>query len=151
MTMKWTDKKITQLKELWKKGTLATDIANVLGTSKNAIIGKANRLKCAPRQSGRFNSVPRKYKTSLNGQHPRSTRKDVLEAILREMGPENPTPLEHLTPTQCKFPRGGEKDPVESFCGRERWAGTRKFAPHYCKYHVYVSAKLEDPGRPIRP
>ena len=39
--MKWTNKKITQLKELWKKGTVAGDIAQMLGTTKSAIIGKA--------------------------------------------------------------------------------------------------------------
>ena len=125
--MKWTDKKITQLKRLWKKGSIAGEIAQALGTTRSAIIGKANRLKCAPRQSGRLNSVPRKYNTSLNDQRPRSTRKDVLESILSEMEPENPTTLGSLIPNQCKFPVGGEKDPVEFFCGRERWVGTRKF------------------------
>jgi len=75
----------------------------------------------------------------------------VLEAILREMGPENPTPLESLIPNQCKFPLGKEEDRAELFCGRERWAGPRKFGPNYCKYHVHVAAKLEDPGKAIRP
>ena len=149
--MKWTNKKITQLKELWKKGTLATDIANVLGTSKNGIIGKANRLKCASRKSGRLNSVPRKYDTSPDIKRPRVARKEVLESILSEMEPENPTPLESLIPNQCKFPLGKEEDPVEFFCGRERWIGPRKHGPNYCKYHVYVTAKLEDPGKAIRP
>ena len=151
MTMKWTDKKITQLKSLWKKGSIAGEIAQALGTTRSAIIGKANRLKCAPRQSGRLNSVPRKYNTSLNGQRPRSTRKEVLETILMEMEPDNPTALGNLTTHQCKFPLGKEEDPVEFFCGRERWAGTRKFAPSYCKYHVHVAAKLDDPGKAIRP
>ena len=149
--MKWTDKKITQQKNLWNTGSVASEIAKELGTTKNAIIGKAGRLKCTPRKPGRFNSVPKKYNTSLNGQRPRSTRKDVLEAILREMEPENPTTLENLIPNQCKFPVGGEKDPIEFFCGRQRWVGTRKFAPNYCKYHVHLAAKLEDPGKAIRP
>ena len=114
--MKWTNKKITQLKELWKKGTLATDIANVLGTSKNGIIGKANRLKCAPRQSGRLNSVPRKHNNSLNIPRPSTTRREVLDKILMEMEPENPTTLESLIPNQCKFPLGKEEDRVKFFC-----------------------------------
>ena len=147
--MQWTDDKTAALKMLWEKGSVASEIANILGTTRNAVIGKAHRLNCAPRNSGRLNSISGQVKSHI--KRPRMTHKQLLERILREMGPENPTTLEQLTPTQCKFPRGGEKDPVESFCGRERWAGTRKFAPHYCKYHVYVAAKLEDPGRPIRP
>ena len=150
--MKWTNKKTTQLKELWKKGKIATAIAEVLGTTKGAIIGKARRLKCAPRKLGRLQLAPRTYNTSLNGhERPRRTRKDVLEAILREMGPENPTALESLIPNQCKFPLGKEEDAANLFCGRERWVGTRKFGPNYCKYHVHVAAKLDDPGRAIRP
>ena len=144
--MKWTDKKITQLKELWKKGVLASDIAQVLGTTKSAIIGKANRLHCAPRKWGRVNYAPRTF-----NKPPRSTRKDVLESILSEMEPENPTTLGSLIPNQCKFPLGKEEESAELFCGRERWAGRRKFAPNYCKYHVHVAAKLEDPGKAIRP
>ena len=148
--MKWTNKKIAQLKSLWKKGSLAGEIGEVLGTSKSAIIGKANRLKCAPRQSGRLNSVPRKYNTT-DIKPPRLGRKQVLERILSEMEPANPTALESLIPNQCKFPLGKEEDPVKFFCGRERWIGPRKHGPNYCKYHVHVAAKLEDPGKAIRP
>ena len=84
-------------------------------------------------------------------KRPSRSRKDVLESILTEMGPENPTALENLIPNQCKFPLGKEEDPVEFFCGRERWVGSRKHGPSYCKYHVHVAAKLEDPGKAIRP
>ena len=147
--MNWTNKKITQLKKLWKKGILAEGIAEVLGTSKGAVIGKASRLGCASRKLRRLPHVIKQHW----GYAPRrrSTRKEVLEAILREMEPENPTALESLIPNQCKFPLGKEEDPVQLFCGRERWVGPRKFAPNYCKYHVHVAAKLEDPGKPIRP
>jgi len=149
--MKWTNEKIAQLKSLWKKGSLAGEIGEVLGISKSAVIGKANRLKCAPRQAGRLNSVPRQYTTSLNIPRPSTTRRQVLEKILMEMEPENPTVLESLTSNQCKFPLGQEKDPVKFFCGRERWIGSRKHGPNYCKYHVHVAAKLEDPKKAIRP
>ena len=147
--MKWTNKKTTQLKELWKKGTIAEEIAEVLGTSKGAVIRKARRLKCAPRKLGRLPHVLKQHWGYV--KRPSRSRKDVLESILTEMEPENPTNLESLIPNQCKFPLGKEKDPVEFFCGRERWVGHRKHGPSYCKYHVYVTAKLEDPGKAIRP
>ena len=147
--MKWTDKKITQLKNLWKKGTIAEEIAEVLGTSKGAVIGKASRLGCASRKLGRLPHVIKQHWGYV--KRPSRSRKDVLEYILTEMGPENPTALESLIPNQCKFPLGKEEDPVQLFCGRERWVGPRKFGPNYCKYHVHVAAKLEDPGKAIRP
>ena len=147
--MQWTDKNITQLKELWEKGSVAEEIAEVLGTTKNAIIGKARRLGCASRKLGRLPHVIKQHRGYI--KPPRPSRKQVLETILSEMEPENPTALESLIPNQCKFPLGKEEDPVEFFCGRERWIGPRKHGPNYCKYHVYVTAKLEDPGKAIRP
>ena len=147
--MKWTDKNITQLKELWKKGSVAGEIAEVLGTTKNAIIGKARRLGCASRKLGRLPHVTKEHWGYT--KRPRSTRKEVLARILSEMEPENPTTLESLIPNQCKFPLGKEEDSAELFCGRERWPGSRKHAPSYCKYHVHVAAKLEDPEKAVRP
>ena len=147
--MNWTDKKITQLKELWKKGTIAEEIAEGLGTSKGAVIGKASRLGCASRKLGRLPGVLKQHWGYI--KRPTRGRKEVLAGILLEMEPENPTSLESLTSNQCKFPLGKEKDPIDFFCGRERWIGSRKHGPNYCKYHTYVAAKLEDPRKAIQP
>ena len=44
--MSWTDEKVAKLKELWGKGNTASQIAEILGgVSRNAVIGKAHRLK----------------------------------------------------------------------------------------------------------
>ena len=147
--MTWTQAKIAQLKKLWKEGTVATEIGKLLGTSKNSVIAKAHRLHCAPRKSGRLNSAPRKFHTSPT--QTRVTRKEVLQAILREMEPENPTSLENLTDNQCRFPLGEEEEAPTFFCGRQPWAGSRKHAPNYCKYHVYVATKIDDPRKAIQP
>ena len=43
--MSWTVEKENKLRELWKKGHTASQIANLLGdTTRNAVIGKAHRL-----------------------------------------------------------------------------------------------------------
>lgn len=44
--MAWTDEKVEKLKVLWAEGVTAAEIAKALGdVSRNAVIGKAHRLK----------------------------------------------------------------------------------------------------------
>ena len=46
----WDETREAKLKELWEKGHTASQIAEALGgTTRNAVIGKAHRLKLAGR------------------------------------------------------------------------------------------------------
>lgn len=47
----WTDERIEQLKKLWDQGLSASVIGKQLGVSKNAVVGKAHRLKLPARPS----------------------------------------------------------------------------------------------------
>ena len=48
--MSWTPEREEKLKELWKKGHTASQIASLLGdTTRNAVIGKAHRLNLEAR------------------------------------------------------------------------------------------------------
>ena len=50
-TMIWTDKIITVLRLLWAEGVPTAEIGHLLGCSKNAVVGKAHRLKLPGRPS----------------------------------------------------------------------------------------------------
>jgi len=49
--MSWTDERIDELSRLWQAGHSASDIGKRLGVSKNAVVGKAHRLKLPSRPS----------------------------------------------------------------------------------------------------
>ena len=56
--MSWTAEREEKLRELWKKGHSASQIAGMLeGTTRNAVIGKAHRLNLEARNTSRKSEV----------------------------------------------------------------------------------------------
>ncbi|MBO5995785.1 MAG: GcrA cell cycle regulator, partial [Acetobacter sp.] len=49
--MKWTEKVVEQLKQLWADDLSTAEIGRRLNMTKNAVIGKAHRLGLSPRPS----------------------------------------------------------------------------------------------------
>ena len=49
--MTWTDERVDVLKQLWDEGKTASQIASVLGITRNAVIGKAHRIGVSRRPS----------------------------------------------------------------------------------------------------
>ena len=117
--MNWTNKKIDKLKELWEQGDAATEIAEVFGVTKNAIIGKANRLNFTPRKRGGAHGI-----------------KPLRESAPITIELEKPTLLIDLTSDQCKFPLWDKTTDPNLFCGKERWDKAPYCKMHYEKSHV---------------
>ena len=85
--MSWTDEKVEKLRELWKKGHTASQIAEVLGdTTRNAVIGKAHRLDLEER-------APSKNKSSSEKKDPtKSTEEALLKVYYLLRGSDAPSP-----------------------------------------------------------
>ena len=50
--MNWTDERVSLLKKMWGEGKTAAEIAKLLGgITRNAVIGKAHRLRLSGRVS----------------------------------------------------------------------------------------------------
>src|SRR5579884_3998321 len=47
----WTPERVEKLKELWPQGLSCSRIGLKIGVSRSAVIGKAHRLKLAPRRT----------------------------------------------------------------------------------------------------
>ncbi len=135
--MTWTPERENKLRELWKKGHTASQIAVLIGnTTRNAVIGKAHRLNLEARIISKRTSVATKTKKESNSveiKNGKLGRKARFRALLldKSFEPENPKKLEELTDETCRWPLGERLQPATLFCGRKP---LEKFS--YCKLHV---------------
>ena len=135
--MSWTEEREQRLRELWGKGYTASQIAEMLGgdTTRNAVIGKAHRLKLAARAASKQSKNPKKQGTAsgLNKQEGYISRKSRFKSLLldKNFEVENPKKLEELSDKNCRWPIGHPDEENFYFCGRNPVEGFS-----YCKLHV---------------
>ena len=135
--MSWTEEREQKLKDLWEKGYTASRIAEMLGggTTRNAVIGKAHRLKLAARAVSKQCKSPKEQDAAsdLKKQERYVSRKSRFKSLLldKNFEAENPKKLEELSDKNCRWPIGHPDEKNFYFCGRNSVEGFS-----YCKLHV---------------
>tara|TARA_B100000767_G_C19712981_1_gene513644 strand:+ start:263 stop:760 length:498 start_codon:yes stop_codon:yes gene_type:complete len=134
--MSWNDEKVNKLKELWGKGNTASQIAEIIGgISRNAVIGKANRLNLSSKLKVKNTSSYQGFQDNdeVNNSKQRKSRKSRFQSLIIEKNfePENPKQLEELDEESCKWPINHPDEDSFYFCGR---SSLKEFS--YCKLHL---------------
>jgi GcrA cell cycle regulator len=134
--MSWNEEKVEKLKELWGKGSTASQIAEIIGgISRNAVIGKAHRLNLSSKIKTRNASSSQNFDNGSeeNSSKQRRDRKSKFQSLIieKDFEPENPKKLEELDESSCKWPVGHPEEESFYFCGR---SSLKDFS--YCKLHL---------------
>ena len=134
--MSWNEERVKKLKELWGKGSTASQIAEIIGgISRNAVIGKAHRLNLSSKIKTRNASSSQNFDNSSdeNSSKQKRGRKSKFQSLIieKDFEPENPKKLEELDESLCKWPVGHPEEEKFYFCGR---SSLKDFS--YCKLHL---------------
>lgn len=111
MTIEWTDDQIKELIRLWDQGLPTSEIGRLLGTTKNAVVGKAHRMGLSKRQS----PIHKKVEVSR---------------VIR---------LSELRAGMCCWPIGEPGTADFRFCGKTA-VPSKPYCPEHCA-KAYVSGK----------
>lgn len=146
----WNDQSVQRLKDLWESGASCQAIADAMGISKNALVGKAHRLGLP----GRASPIKR---TGAEAK-PRVSRRVTppLPALVSVQVPEASPPVAAAHPVpavvpprairSCCWPTFGNAPEARrkpTFCEKP----TRNPASPYCQEHsarAYVGPREQD-------
>jgi GcrA cell cycle regulator len=133
----WSDWQVERLRELWpQKDVTASEIGAEVGKGRNAVIGKAHRLKLPGRPENRGGAHVRiRPKLAAPSPKPKPRPPTINDADLKGVS------LFDLEPGQCKWPLGSlMAGPPFLFCGEPA-------SSPYCPAHE-ARALASRPTRP---
>ena len=161
--MSWTDDRVDLLKKLWGEGHTAAEIAKELGgVTRNAVIGKAHRLKL----SGRASPIQQAPKKKASNTNTKQSKPKVAASNTNVSTPAAKTnveppaivdvisdadknrkriPLTELQPGQCRWPIGDPRDKDFGFCGCKAAPGMA-----YCEEHAKIAYQTSSKARILR-
>ncbi len=131
----WTPARVARLAELWSEGVSASVIAKEFGCTRNAVIGKTNRLR---------------IETPVPRGGPKTPHDKISPCVIRRIAKrpphtrepgrrwnnDNAIPMQQrrtlltLERHHCKWPCGDPRTEQFYYCGGKRWGKSS-----YCHHH----------------
>lgn len=143
--MSWTDERVALLKKLWGEGKTAAEIAKELGgVTRNAVIGKAHRLKL----SSRVSPIQQNNKKAVKPPEEKPVAKKIKtpeKIIPAPASNSQGVNMAELKDRMCRWPLGDPKEPGFLFCGGSSVPGMP-----YCSDHAKVAYQAATRNRLLK-
>ncbi|HSR71027.1 MAG TPA: GcrA family cell cycle regulator [Kiloniellales bacterium] len=147
--MTWTDERVAELSRLWTSGYSASAIGKILGVSKNAVVGKAHRMRLQSRPSPIRRDqrapvrrrVPMPARTLGTRPYPVSEPAEPVEAPKPEPAPHLAARRDGRGPN-CLWPIGDPGEPDFHFCEAPAVEG-KPYCPTHCA-RAYINRSRAD-------
>jgi GcrA cell cycle regulator len=143
--MTWTEERVAELSRLWESGYSASAIGKLLGVSKNAVVGKAHRMRLSSRPSPikREQRAPRRQPVMMPDK-PKPVEKieEDIKAIVPLPPPRPLNTRRDGKGPKCLWPLGDPGDADFHFCGAPAVHGKP-----YCESHcarAYITKTKND-------
>ncbi len=139
--MTWTDERISELARLWDTGQSASAIGRILGVSKNAVVGKAHRMRLAARPSPirQERRAPSRRRIPILTK-PVDKSAPVAAPIIEPAPEPRPTISKDPRGAKCLWPIGDPRQAEFHFCG-----GSAIEGKPYCADHCAVAYIVRPP------
>ena len=148
----WSAATIAKLRLLFERGLSTAEIGKRLGFTKNAIVGKINRLglntkvtvksekkKAAAKKSPAKKSVKgaKSPKQSKSDQRTSAESRHKIERVI-----QHSAALMSLRPDQCRWPIGDPDSDNFKFCGEKCFVG-KPYCFEHCKLAYQFTAPVK--------
>jgi len=142
--MTWTEERVAELSKLWDTGYSASAIGKMLGVSKNAVVGKAHRMRLEARPS----PIRRDQRVRMRRRVPMPIRLNDLRPAPTPV-PAPPPPAPRLAPRRdgkgpnCLWPHGDPGEADFHFCGSPAVDG-KPYCPEHCARAYITRTRADD-------
>ena len=136
----WTAERVAQLRSCVIAGLSCSQIANEIGVTRNAVIGKINRLGLS---RGRPAAAPRTRVGAPRRRPQVLTQRLALEAVFasepigEDVVSAEPCSLLSLAPHKCRWPINGLGSGAFTFCGN-----ITEGSMSYCIGHARLAYRM---------
>jgi GcrA cell cycle regulator len=135
----WTDERLERLKNRFEAGLTCREIANDIGVSRNAVIGKLSRLNLTREKNGDARRPTEK--DAAKGRRPKAAPRlqyQMLKALYGEPQPAADEPIDNghccslleLSEQRCRWPISTPGAADFCFCGNTPLKGLPYCAGH---------------------